>query len=143
MATKKTNPVAAQNIGAESATATAAETAAATAEPTTKGTKPARGARAAKSGKGIGNAPKSRQRPAVRDTEAKAERKPRTDTKQAKLIAMLQAKDGATVEEIAAAFGWQSHTVRGALHGALKKKLGLDIVSEKVEGRGRVYRIGN
>jgi hypothetical protein len=84
-----------------------------------------------------------RQRPAVADGEAKAERKRRTDTKQAKLIAMLAAKDGATVEEIAAAFGWQAHTVRGVLYGALKKKLGLTIVSEKVEGRGRVYRIGS
>ena len=86
---------------------------------------------------------KGRQRPAVADGEAKAERKPRTDTKQAKLIAMLEAKDGATVEEIAAEFGWQAHTVRGAIYGALKKKLGLDVTSEKVEGRGRVYRIGN
>ena len=86
---------------------------------------------------------KPRQRPAVADGEAKTERKPRTDTKQAKLIAMLEAEDGATVEEIAAAFGWQAHTVRGAIYGALKKKLGLNIVSEKVEDRGRVYRIGN
>jgi len=79
----------------------------------------------------------------VSDGEANAERTPRTNTKQAKLIAMLQAKDGATVEEIAAAFGWQAHTVRGSLYGALKKKLGLDVTSEKIEGRGRVYRIGN
>lgn len=77
------------------------------------------------------------------DGEAKAERKPRTDTKQSRLIGMLEAKGGATVEEIAAALGWQAHTVRGALYGALKKKLGLNIVSEKVEGRGRVYRIGS
>lgn len=70
-------------------------------------------------------------------------RKTRTDTKQAKLIAMLKAKDGATVEEIAKAFGWQTHTVRGALYGALKKKLGLDVISEKTEDRGRVYRIGS
>ena len=87
--------------------------------------------------------PKARQKPATADGGAKAERTPRTDTKQAKLIAMLEAKDGATVEEIAAAFGWQAHTVRGALYGALKKKLGLEVVSEKVEGKGRVYRIGN
>lgn len=86
---------------------------------------------------------KARQRPAEADGAAKVERKARTDTKQAKLIAMLETKDGATVEEIASAFGWQSHTVRGAIYGALKKKLGLDINSEKVEGRGRVYRIGN
>jgi hypothetical protein len=67
----------------------------------------------------------------------------RTGTKQEKLIAMLRTRDGATVEEIAKAFDWQSHTVRGAIAGALKKKLGLTVNSEKVEGRGRVYRIAN
>ena len=48
----------------------------------------------------------------------------------------------AAIGEIVAATGWQPHTVRGAIAGALKKKLGLDVTSEKVEGRGRVYRIG-
>jgi hypothetical protein len=33
------------------------------------------------------------------------------------------------------------HTVRGAIAGALKKKLGLNVISEKIERRGRVYRI--
>ena len=68
-------------------------------------------------------------------------RAPREGTKQATLIAMLRATDGATIEEIMAATGWQSHTVRGAMAGALKKKLGLEVTSEKVEDRGRVYRI--
>ena len=66
---------------------------------------------------------------------------PREGTKQATLIAMLRAPDGATIEEIMAATGWQSHTVRGAMAGALKKKLRLEITSEKVDGRGRVYTI--
>ena len=70
-------------------------------------------------------------------------RTPREGTKQATLIAMLRAPDGATIEEIMAATGWQSHTVRGAMAGALKKKLGLEVTSEKVEGRGRVYRIAD
>jgi hypothetical protein len=77
-------------------------------------------------------------------TEPKAApktRTPREGTKQATLIAMLRAPDGATIEEIMAATGWQSHTVRGAMAGALKKKLGLEVTSEKVENRGRVYRI--
>jgi hypothetical protein len=39
------------------------------------------------------------------------------------------------------AVGWLSHTVRGAMAGALKKKLGLTITSDKIDGRGRVYRI--
>jgi len=68
-------------------------------------------------------------------------RTPREGTKQATLIAMLRAPDGATIEEIMAATGWQSHTVRGAMAGALKKKLGLEVTSEKIEDRGRVYKL--
>ncbi|RNI19106.1 DUF3489 domain-containing protein [Paracoccus pantotrophus] len=66
---------------------------------------------------------------------------PRTGTKQAKLIEMLRAEGGATIDEIVAALDWQAHTARGAMSGALKKKLGLTITSEKIEGRGRAYRI--
>jgi len=68
-------------------------------------------------------------------------RQPRAGTKQATLIAMLRAPDGATIKEIAAALQWQVHTTRGAISGALKKKLGLQVTSKKVEGRGRVYRL--
>ena len=68
-------------------------------------------------------------------------RRPREGTKQATLIAMLRSPNGATIEEIMAATGWQSHTVRGAMAGALKKKLGLEVTSEKVENRGRVYSL--
>lgn len=67
----------------------------------------------------------------------------RADSKQAKLVEMLKRTDGASIDEIAKAFGWQPHTVRGAIAGALKKKLGLDVTSEKVEGRRRVYRIAS
>ena len=56
---------------------------------------------------------------------------------------MLRQANGATIEEIVTAFGWQPHTVRGAIAGALKKKLGLNVASEKVEDRGRVYRIND
>jgi hypothetical protein len=68
-------------------------------------------------------------------------RTPRTGTKQAKLIEMLRAEGGATIEEITADTGWQSHTVRGAMAGALKKNFGLEVTSEKVENRGRVYKL--
>jgi len=68
-------------------------------------------------------------------------RTPRAGTKQAKLIEMLRAEGGATIDEIVAESGWQPHTVRGAMSGALKKKLGLEVTSEKVEGRGRVYKL--
>ncbi len=78
--------------------------------------------------------------PADGDPAPKA-RKPREGTKQAKLIEMLRAEGGATIDEIVAALDWQAHTARGAMSGALKKKLGLTITSEKVDGRGRVYAI--
>jgi hypothetical protein len=73
--------------------------------------------------------------------EASGRRRPRADSKQSKLVEMLRRPEGATIDEIVADFGWQPHTVRGAIAGALKKKLGLDVSSEKVEGRGRVYRV--
>ena len=65
----------------------------------------------------------------------------RKGTKQETLIEMLRADGGATIDEIVEATGWQAHTVRGAMSGALKKKLGLTITSEKTEDRGRVYAI--
>jgi len=67
--------------------------------------------------------------------------KTREGTKQATMIAMLKSEGGATITEIATATSWQLHTVRGALAGPLKKKLGLTITSQEVEGRGRVYHI--
>ena len=66
----------------------------------------------------------------------------RAGTKQAMLITLLKRPVGATVAEIVAATGWQAHTVRGAMSGALGKKLGLVVTSVKEEGKGRVYRIG-
>ena len=56
------------------------------------------------------------------------------------VIAMLRRPEGATVDEVASATGWQRHTVRGVFSGTLKKKLGLRLASAKEE-RGRVYRI--
>ena len=65
----------------------------------------------------------------------------RKSTKQAMLIEMLRAEHGATIAEITNATGWKAHTSRGVISGTLKKKLGLDVKSEKVEGRGRVYKL--
>src|SRR5271169_1923944 len=61
-------------------------------------------------------------------------------SKQEAVIAMLQRPEGATVDEVASAMGWQRHTVRGLFSGTLKKKLGLTLASAQEE-RGRVYRI--
>jgi hypothetical protein len=69
---------------------------------------------------------------------------PQSDAKRASkqdaVIAMLRRPQGATVDEVASATGWQRHTVRGVFSGSLKKKLGLTLASAKEE-RGRVYRI--
>ncbi len=73
---------------------------------------------------------------------ASKERKTREGTKQALVIEMLRRPAGASIPEIVEATGWASHTTRGFFAGALKKKLGLTINSEKDEVRGRVYRVG-
>src|SRR6266446_4472308 len=77
--------------------------------------------------------------------EALPEPEPQSDakrpSKQDAVIAMLQRPEGATVDEVASATGWQRHTVRGVFSGTLKKKLGLTLASAKEE-RGRVYRVG-
>jgi hypothetical protein len=53
---------------------------------------------------------------------------------------MLRRPEGATVDEVATAMGWQRHTVRGLFSGTLRKKLGLTVASAQ-DKRGRVYRI--
>jgi hypothetical protein len=75
----------------------------------------------------------------------------RTGTKQALMIDLLKRPEGATAEQIAAATGWQHHTIRGAISGALKKKLGLIVEATRTrevgpnktgaKGSTTVYRI--
>ena len=80
-------------------------------------------------GRGAGSGRDRARRPAGPDQQAPTEpreRKSREGTKQAQLIAMLKRPEGATIAEIVEATGWQPHTVRGALAGALKKRLGLE-----------------
>jgi Protein of unknown function (DUF3489) len=79
-------------------------------------------------------------RPKTPKTKEPKALRTREGTKQAQLIAMLRRAKGATIDEVVEALEWQPHTVRGAIAGALKKKLGLDVTSEKDEKRGRVYR---
>lgn len=62
------------------------------------------------------------------------------NTKQAKMIALLQRSKGTTIDELAEATGWQRHSVHGVMSGVLRKKLGLEIISE-VSANGRTYRI--
>jgi hypothetical protein len=65
---------------------------------------------------------------------------PKRPSKQGVVIAMLRSPEGATVDEVASATGWQRHTVRGVFSGTVKKKLGFTLASAKEE-RGRVHRI--
>ena len=64
----------------------------------------------------------------------------RPDTKHARIIAMLRAPAGATIAAIITATEWQQHSVRGFLAGVVRKKLGLNLISE-VTDKDRVYRI--
>ncbi|PZX36294.1 uncharacterized protein DUF3489 [Roseinatronobacter thiooxidans] len=66
----------------------------------------------------------------------------RAGTKQAQVIALLQRPEGASIAEIVAATGWLAHSARGLISGGLKKKLGLQITTQKEQGRGSVYRMG-
>ena len=68
-------------------------------------------------------------------------RAPRTGTKQDRLVDLLRRPQGATLAQMVEATAWQPHTCRGALAGALKKRLGLTITSEKAEGGERVYKL--
>jgi hypothetical protein len=67
---------------------------------------------------------------------------PRATSKLAQVITMLRTAKGATIEELARATDWQTHSVRGAISGALKKKFGLKVTSEKADGV-RTYRIAD
>src|SRR6516225_833168 len=66
--------------------------------------------------------------------------KTRAGTKNAQVIAMLQDQAGTTIAAIMAATGWQQHSVRGFLAGVVRKKLGLNLMSQPGESC-RVYRI--
>ena len=63
-------------------------------------------------------------------------------SKQARLISLLNAASGATLEQMMSLTGWQAHTVRGTISGVLRKRLGLNVVCDAAEASdARRYRI--
>jgi hypothetical protein len=116
---------------------------------------PAVGDDGAKAGRRKAKADKAKSTKAksAKPEKAAADEKPtpHAGTKQAQMIELLKRPEGATVEQIAAATGWQHHTIRGAISGALKKKLGLTVEATRTrevgpnrtgaKGSSTVYRI--
>jgi hypothetical protein len=81
---------------------------------------------------------KAKSRP--RSTSTSSKPAAGADTKHARIIKMLRMPTGVTIAAIMTATDWQQHSVRGFLAGVIRKKLGLNLVSEQTE-KGRVYRI--
>jgi hypothetical protein len=85
---------------------------------------------------------RARTKPNLRKRSLPASRtaSTRSHTKHARIIAMLRAPGGATIAAMMTATDWQQHSVRGFLAGVVRRKLGLDLVSEPTD-QGRIYRI--
>jgi hypothetical protein len=81
---------------------------------------------------------KAKSRP--RSAPAPSKPPARSATKHDRIIAMLRTSAGATIASLVSATQWQQHSVRGFLAGVVRKKLGLNLVSEQTD-KGRVYRI--
>src|SRR4030081_1767446 len=97
--------------------------------------KPEAGAKASKKTTAAKKAPKGKKAAKAQETAG-----PREGSKTAQVVAMLQRKNGATLAEITDKIGWQRHTVRGFIAGAMKKA-GYNVESFKPEGGERTYRI--
>ena len=81
------------------------------------------------------------EEPESGEQPAKAKPITRPGSKLDQVITLLSRNEGATIAQMMEQTGWQQHTVRGTLAGALKKRLGLTIESDKPDGKERVYRI--
>ena len=77
----------------------------------------------------------------LRSTKKLKSLRSKSQTMTDKMIHLMRRRNGATLADLVELTGWQTHSVRGAISGTLRKKLKLPISSESVKGRGRVYRI--
>jgi hypothetical protein len=66
---------------------------------------------------------------------------PQPLSKRDQMILLMRRPEGATVAELVGQTGWQVHSIRGAIAGSIKKKLGASVDRQKIDGRGLVYRI--
>ena len=78
--------------------------------------------------------------PVPQEPVIEPEPEPAPKTKLDTLVALLRRQEGASLPVMMRDTGWQAHSVRGAMSGALKKARGLNIVSDKQDGN-RIYRI--
>src|SRR3977135_1741743 len=82
----------------------------------------------------------SKSKAPFRSEQSSPKTSTRPGTKHGRILAMLRTPDGCTIAAIMTATEWQQHSVRGFLAGVVRKKLGLNLVSESTD-KGRVYRI--
>jgi hypothetical protein len=95
---------------------------------------PTKGRKAAQAGKG-----KAGKK--AKPVRAKISNTPRAESKGAKILALIRRPKGATLAELAKLTGWQNHSIRGFLSGAVGKKMGLTVESTRREDGERVYSI--
>ncbi len=87
--------------------------------------------------------PKKLSPPMKAALDAVANMPVRKESKLEAVIQLLSRPEGATIEDMVAATGWQKHTIRSALSHALAKKRGYEIVSDKPKGEQRIYKIAS
>ncbi len=115
------------------------------ATPSSKASPPAKkpastGARAKAS---ASKAPSVRAKPTATELTVAAPEQlasPLAPSKQSQIITLLLGDSGASMPQLMTLTGWQSHTVRGMLSGSLRKRLGLNVQCQRVDGT-RIYRI--